>query len=261
MNIENRVGEVVMVRTAELEPHPKNPNKHPKEQIDRLIKILEYQGWRYPIKVSTRSGFVTSGHGRLLAAKKMGLKEVPVSYQDYDSEEQEYADIVSDNSIAGWAELDLSSINLELSNLGPDLDIDLLGIDGFDIDAPGGALSEEEVEAYTKKIESPIYKPTGERPKIEELYSKDKTHRLYQEIQKLDCAQEIKEFLFDAATRHTVFNYDKIAEFYAHASPEVQAAMERSALVIIDFKKAIEEGFVVLSKEIAEIYPLEEDPA
>src|SRR5208283_1131518 len=116
-----------------LKPHPKNRNKHSKDQIDRLCKILDYQGWRYPIKVSKRSGYITSGHGRLMAAKKMGLKEVPVSYQDYKSDDQEYADVQSDNAIASWAELDLEGINLDVSSM-PEFDVDLLGIKGFEID-------------------------------------------------------------------------------------------------------------------------------
>jgi DNA modification methylase len=123
-----------LIDPKSLKQHPKNRNKHSKEQIDRLIKIIEYQGWRYPIKVSNRSGFITSGHGRLMAAMKMGLKEVPISKQDYDSDEQEYADVQSDNAIASWSELDLSGINLDIQDLGPDFDIDLLGIKGFEID-------------------------------------------------------------------------------------------------------------------------------
>lgn len=115
----------------ELRAHPKNRNKHPKEQIERLAKILEYQGWRSPIKVSNRSGFITSGHGRLEAAKLNGWEEAPVNFQDYDSEEQEYADVQSDNAIAAWAELDLSGINQDVIDLGPDFDIDLLGIEDF----------------------------------------------------------------------------------------------------------------------------------
>lgn len=118
----------------DLKQHPKNRNKHDKDQIERLCKILTYQGWRYPIKVSKQSGFITSGHGRLMAALKLGLNEVPVSNQDYDSQEQEYADVQSDNAIASWAELDLSGINYDIQDLGPDFDIDLLGIKGFEID-------------------------------------------------------------------------------------------------------------------------------
>lgn len=123
-----------MVPVNELKSHPKNRNKHPIDQISRLAQILEYQGWRYPIKVSMLSGFITSGHGRLLAAKKLGLESVPVNFQEYESEEQEYADLVSDNSIAIWAEIDLAGINFDLQDLGPDFDIDLLGLKEFSLD-------------------------------------------------------------------------------------------------------------------------------
>lgn len=122
-----------LVSIKELKPNPLNRNSHPKDQIERLAKILEYQGWRYPIKVSKRSGLITSGHGRLEAAKLLKWKEVPVSFQDYESEEQEYADTISDNSIASWSELDLSGINSDLTDLGPDFDIDLLGIKEFSL--------------------------------------------------------------------------------------------------------------------------------
>ena len=127
--------EITMVSVDELKPHPKNPNSHSKEQIKRLAQILEYQGWRYPIKVSVNTGYITSGHGRLEAARLLGLKQVPVSFQEYVDEDQEYADIVADNAIASWSELDFSAINEELATFSPDFDIDLLGIDGFKIDA------------------------------------------------------------------------------------------------------------------------------
>lgn len=123
-----------MVKPSKLKKHPKNRNKHPKEQIERLAKILTYQGFRYPIKVSKLSGFITSGHGRLEAAKLMKLTDVPVVYQEYESDEQEYADVQSDNAIASWSELDLSDINTDIQDLGPDFDIDLLGIKNFTID-------------------------------------------------------------------------------------------------------------------------------
>lgn len=123
-----------LVPVGDLKPHPKNRNNHPDEQIKRLAQILEYQGFRYPIKVSKASGYITAGHGRLLAAKSLGVKAVPVNFQEYESEEQEYADIVADNSIASWSELDLAGINADLGDLGPDFDIDLLGIKNFTID-------------------------------------------------------------------------------------------------------------------------------
>lgn len=123
-----------IVSVSQLKPFPKNPNVHSKEQIERLAEILRYQGWRYPIKISNRSGFITSGHGRLSAAILNGWSEVPVNYQDYESDEQQYADVVSDNAIAAWAGLDLAAINFEVPELGPDFSIDLLGIQDFVIE-------------------------------------------------------------------------------------------------------------------------------
>ncbi len=148
-----RIKDVQMVPISKLVPHPKNRNVHPPDQIERLADILEFQGWRYPVKVSTRSGFVTSGHGRIDAAKLRGWPEVPVSYQDYENEAQEYADVVADNAIASWSEIDLSGVNTDLGDLGPDFDIDLLGIKSFSLDpefTPGseddqGQLDEKEI--------------------------------------------------------------------------------------------------------------------
>jgi DNA modification methylase len=124
--------EIVPIDT--LKPHPKNRNSHPQEQIARLAKIISFQGIRSPIKVSRRSGFMTAGHGRLEAFKALKLKHVPVDYQDYESDEQEYADLQSDNAIALWAELDLSGINTDIGDLDPDFDIDLLGIKDFTLE-------------------------------------------------------------------------------------------------------------------------------
>ena len=65
---------------------------------------------------------------------------------------------------------------------------------------------------------------------------------------------EEKNFLIECAFRHTVFDYSKIADYYAHSNKEVQQLMEESALVIIDFEKAIEQGYVKLTKKIAESF-------
>ena len=66
--------------------------------------------------------------------------------------------------------------------------------------------------------------------------------------------KEEKEFLIKAAYRHTVFNYKNIAEFYIHSNKEVQELMEDSALIIIDFKKAIEGGYIALNEKITQQY-------
>jgi hypothetical protein len=111
-----------------------------------------------------------------------------------------------------------------------------------------------ENQKYSSKIESPIYEPKNEKPHIIELYDKSKTHRLIREIDASSLSYDEKMFLIDAARRHNVFNYEKIADYYAHSSKEMQQLMERSALVIVDFDKAIEYGYVQLCDDIRKQY-------
>lgn len=124
-----------LIPLYELKQHPLNRNKHTEEQINRLSDILLYQGIRKPITVSKRSGYITAGHGRLLAALKLGLPNFPVNFQEYDNEQQEYADLTADNAIASWAEMDLSGVNLDIQDLGPNLDIEMLGLKDFKVEA------------------------------------------------------------------------------------------------------------------------------
>ncbi len=123
-----------MIPVSELKPHPKNRNKHPKDQIERLAKILSYQGVRAPIVVSKESGFIVKGHGTLQAIKTNEWTEAAVVYQSFSSPDVEYAFVQSDNAIASWADLDFSAINIDFPDLGPDFDLDMLGIKNFKID-------------------------------------------------------------------------------------------------------------------------------
>jgi len=87
-----------LVLTELVKGNPENPNQHPPNQIDLLAKIIRHQGWRNPIVVSTRSKMVVKGHGRLQAARALGCERVPVDYQDYDSAEAEFADLLATTS-------------------------------------------------------------------------------------------------------------------------------------------------------------------
>lgn len=115
-----------MVPIGEIRPNPRNPNKHPAEQIRLLARIITENGWRAPITVSTRSGYVVRGHGRLMAAREAGLSECPIDYQDYESDEQEIQDMLADNRIAELAEIDDALLERELAELrevGADLEL------------------------------------------------------------------------------------------------------------------------------------------
>lgn len=114
-----------IVDTVKMVPNPANPNKHPDDQIKMLAKIIKSSGWRQPITVSNRSGYIVKGHGRLMAAQLAGLDQVPVDYQDYASEAEEYADLIADNRIAELAEIDnkmLADIFAEIDTGEIDLD-------------------------------------------------------------------------------------------------------------------------------------------
>ena len=106
---------------------------------------------------------------------------------------------------------------------------------------------------YSRAISIPQYEVKGDRPFIEELYSNEKVIKLLGHIKKSDVSDDEKKFLTIAAYRHYVFNYDKIAEYYASASKEMQELMEESALVIIDIDDAIKNGYVKYSKRIQQI--------
>lgn len=108
----------------------------------------------------------------------------------------------------------------------------------------------QEEKKYSSKVEAPIYEPKNQKPHLLELVNHSKTNRLIKEIESSSLPEDEKKFLIDAAKRHSIFNYEKIADYYAHSNAEVQNLMERSALVIIDFEKAIQLGYVKLCEEI-----------
>ena len=108
-------------------------------------------------------------------------------------------------------------------------------------------------EKYTKKVNRPQYLPSHIKPNIMELYNTAKTDKLINEIKNSNVTEEEKQFLINAARRHLVFNYSKIADYYAHSNKEMQELMEKSALVIIDINDAIANGYVKLSKNIEKI--------
>lgn len=126
---------ITLVPLKDIKLNPKNRNKHPADQIDRLVKIIQETGFRRPGTISNRTGFLVCGEGRYLAAKKIGLKEMPIMYQDYKDAAQELADAVADNAIDKWANLDTSGIMQDVKEFD-EFDLDLLGIKDFRIVEP-----------------------------------------------------------------------------------------------------------------------------
>lgn len=103
---------------------------------------------------------------------------------------------------------------------------------------------------YTTVSKIPQYEITGECPELDSVYDTEKQDEFISEIQKSTVTAAEKVFLTQAAHRHCRINYKAVAEYYAHATPEMQRLMEKQALVIIDLDDAIANGYVKLSKVI-----------
>ncbi len=237
------------LRIQELTPDPQNARKHDAENLKILAESLKKFGQRKPI-VITESGQVVAGNGTLEAAKKLGWLEIEVVKVPKDwTPEMVRAFAIADNRTAELSEWNTEVLNaqlLELEGSGWELE-DF----GFITLEPSEALKEpDEENAYNQNVKIPQYNIVGDKPEVSELADISKTVSLQNQIEKTDLPEDVKEFLKLAAYRHTVFNYRNIAEYYAHMPAEIQELFEQSALVIIDLKDAIANGYTNFSNAI-----------
>lgn len=119
-----------LVPIEKIVQNPKNNNRHSVEQIQALEKLIKAHGFRTPLTISNRSGFLVAGHGRLEAAMALRMTELPCIYQDFANEAEEYQHMTADNEIARWAELDYQNVYDTLKEI-PEIDTELLGIENF----------------------------------------------------------------------------------------------------------------------------------
>ena len=146
-----------LVDIEKIKPHPDNNNKHTHDQIVRLAKIIENNGWTAPITISKERNVITKGHARLEAAKFLKCKQVPVQYIKYKSLKHEYADLTADNEIARWAEIDIEKVKNKILEFD-DFDVDLLGIKDFDINDIAGNINNIENENIIPEIKKSYVK-------------------------------------------------------------------------------------------------------
>jgi hypothetical protein len=244
------------VAIKNIKPNPRNPRTIRDERFEKLKKSIE----DFPEMLEKRplvcftdvdgKLVVLGGNMRLKAAQAVGLKELPVVLADDWTEEQKNEFLIKDN--VGFGEW-------EWEALKADWDVAQLEEWGLDVPEFDGGESEKTGEQYTKKIDAPIYEPKNEKPEIQVLYDTSHYKNLIAKIENSSVPNDIKTFLKVSASRHIVFNYENIADYYAHSDKDVQMLMEDSALVIIDLEKAIELGYTHFSNEVADLYA-EENP-
>ena len=138
--------EIEQIKTADLVPYARNAKKHDEAQVAKIAGSIREFGFNNPVLIDADNGII-AGHGRVMAAQKLGLASVPCLRLSHLSETQKRAYILADNRLAelggGW---DADMLKLELADLG-DLDVDLDGIGFGADDLQDLALSEEPEES------------------------------------------------------------------------------------------------------------------
>jgi len=110
-------------------PYQLNSRTHSDEQVNQVASSIKEFGFTNPILID-ESGGIIAGHGRLLAAKKLGMIEVPTIELSGLTAAQKKAYVIADNQLALNAGWDLDTLKLEIESLSElDFDIDLLGFD------------------------------------------------------------------------------------------------------------------------------------
>jgi ParB-like chromosome segregation protein Spo0J len=122
-----------------LVPYAKNPRTHSDAQVAQIAASIAEFGFNCPILVDTNAGII-AGHGRLLAARKLQIKEVPVMVLDHLSDRQKRAYIIADNRLAESAGWDDDVLRNELAELkDADVDLELLGFGDDELRFSAGA--------------------------------------------------------------------------------------------------------------------------
>lgn len=242
------------------------------ENREKLATSIIKNGFCAPLFVWIQDGtvYLIDGHQRISVLnwmKETGwhIPEIPVAVISAETEEEARQKVLAISSQYG--DFDAGVLAQWVSELYED-DNEMLRLftDDGEVFYEDGEMflysddteqeREEKENPYTGKIEAPIYEPTMEKPpEISDLFDRNKTMTLAEEIREENIEdKELEKFLLNAAQRHTVFSYDKIAEYYSHAPANIQRLMEKSALVIIDYNSAVENGFAKFLNDFSESY-------
>lgn len=240
-----------LVKISDIKTNPNNPRLIKDDNFQKLVQSVKDFPEMLEIRpiVVNKDMIILGGNMRFKACKEAWIKEIPIIIADNLSPEQEREFLIKDN--VSWGEWDYNLLANEwdtkqLVDWGMDLP-------DFGEEEVEDVIEESEQSVYSGKTEIPLYVPTGDKPTLAEMYDTQKTDRMIGKINASGLPEDEKKFLICATYRHAKFTYSKIAEYYAHSSKEMQELMEESALVIIDYNKAIENGFVYLTKEMEQL--------
>jgi hypothetical protein len=249
-----------LTHIKDLVPDSKNRRKHTPRNVGMIVEALHKVGAGRSIVIDENNE-VLAGNATIEAAGEAGITDLKVVEAKGSelvavrrtglSEAQKRDLAIYDNRTAELADWDIEQLTEDMSD---NIDLSAFFHEGELNDLLQKAKEDGiHPNEYSSQVDSPIYEPNRDKPLVSELYDAKKYKELKAAIIDSELSEEDKDFLIVAAQRHVVFDYSKIADFYAHSDKTVQELMEDSALVIIDFNKAIEKGFVKLYEDFQEL--------
>lgn len=159
---------IVYKPIKELKPYKKNAKKHSKEQVEQIANSIKEFGFTQPVIIDKHNS-VVAGHGRILGAKKAGLKQVPTVCLEDLTEEQIKAYRLVDNKL-NESEWDYNLLDYELENLAEDIDMDLFG---FEMDEQQEKETKKKVE-FEIKEKYEVHIICKDEKQMEQVYNKTK---------------------------------------------------------------------------------------
>lgn len=165
--------QIKKIPVEKLIPYVRNSRTHSDAQVAQIAASIKEFGWTNPILVDGENGII-AGHGRLLAARKLGAKEVPVIELSHLTESQKRAYVIADNQLAMNAGWDTAMLTLELADLKEsEFDLDLIGFDAKELEK---LLEPEQVDGLTDEDAVPDA-PEEPKTKLGDIYQLG-NHRL-----------------------------------------------------------------------------------
>ena len=169
--MENKL-KVEYVDIDTIKPYKNNAKLHPKEQIEQIKESIENFGMNDPIGIWNNE--IVEGHGRILACKELGYKQIPVIKLDHLTDEERKSYIIAHNKLTMNSDFDIDILRTELENL-KELDFDL-DLTGFNVDELDDILGKNEEETEIVEDEVPEV-PEEPKTKLGDIYQLG-NHRL-----------------------------------------------------------------------------------
>jgi len=156
--------QIKYINCIDLKPYKNNPRTHSKKQVAQIVRSMEQFGWTNPVLIDEKKNII-AGHGRLEAAKLIGISKVPIIELAHLSNAQKKAYVIADNKLAENAGWDDELLAIEIKDLiDLDFDIEITGFEMGEIDFLIDGTINEDLDPADEIIEPDTDKPAITKP-------------------------------------------------------------------------------------------------